>query len=255
MTAIISDIHSNKEALTAVLEHIESDGASEIICLGDVVGYGPDPEACIDLVRRKCRFCLSGNHDYATLTSPEHFNPLAEEAILFTRARLEPGRFSSLWGARKKARWAFLDGLPVRKREAETLYVHGSPRDERNEYVLESDILYGDFEKIDEILDLTPWLCFIGHSHIPGIITEGFTFLHPEDFDHSMELDPGQKYVINVGSVGQPRDGDNRACYVRVEANCITYHRVEYDFEATMAKMGQIGEISREAAVRLKMGR
>ncbi len=255
MRAIISDVHANKEALTTVLEHIDSKGVTDIICLGDVVGYGPDPEVCIDLVEKRCRFCLSGNHDYATLTSPEHFNPLAEEAILFTRARLEPGRFSPPWGSRKKKRWEFLQGLPVRKRETESLFVHGSPRDERNEYILESDIIYGNFEKIDEILSQTPLQLFVGHSHLPGIITEDFEFLHPPSFKYTMELNPNQKYIINVGSVGQPRDGDNRACYVMLEGNAATYHRIAYDFETTMSKMSQIGEISREAAVRLKMGR
>jgi len=255
VTAIISDIHSNLEALTAVLEHIESKGASEVLCLGDVVGYGPDPEACIDLIQDRCRFCLSGNHDWATLTTPEHFNPLAVEAIEFTRKRLEPGRVRLPWEGRKRARWQFLQELPSRKRETDILYVHGSPRDDRNEYILETDIVYGNIEKIDEIFDMTPRLLFVGHSHVPGIITLEFEFHHPPEFKYTIEFDPYQKYLVNVGSVGQPRDGDNRACYVLLEGNTLTYHRIAYDYRTTMRKMARIGEISREAAVRLEMGR
>lgn len=255
LTAIISDIHSNREALTATLEDIAKSGASEVLCLGDIVGYGPDPEECIDLVEEHCRFSLSGNHDYATLTFPEHFNPLAAEAIKYTKTVLEPGKFRTPWGSRKKARWQFLQDLPVRKRETETLYVHGSPRDERNEYILESDILYGNYDKIDEIFSMIPRLCFIGHSHVPGIITQDYRFLKPVDYNYQISLEPGQKYIINVGSVGQPRDGDNRASYVIVQEDLIVFHRIAYDFHATMSKMERIGEISKEAAVRLQLGR
>ena len=255
MIAIISDVHSNLEALTAVFDCIETKGVQEVLCLGDVVGYGPDPEACIDLVQARCRFCLSGNHDYATLTSPEHFNPLAVEAIRFTKARLAPRPLPLPWQGRRRARWRFLEQQPVRKRETDVLYVHGSPRDDRNEYILETDILYGNIEKIDEIFELTPRLLFVGHSHLPGVITLDFEFLHPPDFNYVFECDPRQKYILNVGSVGQPRDGDSRACFVLVEGNTVTWQRIAYDFRTTMKKMERIGEISREAAVRLEMGR
>ena len=101
MRAIISDVHSNIEALQAVLADIAQQGAEEILCLGDVVGYGPDPEECIDLIEKMCRFCLSGNHDYAVLTRAERFNPLAEEAVDYTRSVLKPRRFRS--AARRRA--------------------------------------------------------------------------------------------------------------------------------------------------------
>jgi len=252
MRAIISDIHSNIEALRAVLEHIAQEGAEEILCLGDIVGYGPDPEPCIDIVRRMCRFSLSGNHDFAVITQPERFNPLAEEAVEYSRRVLKP---TALSVGRKRGRWRFLEGLPTRVREEDILYVHGSPRDDRNEYILESDIVFGDVEKIREIFELMPRLLFTGHTHVPGIITSEPVFRHPEDDGACFRLEPEEKYLINVGSVGQPRDGDNRACYVIVDGNEITYRRVPYDFKRTMSKMGRVGPLSKEAADRLEYGR
>jgi len=252
MYAIISDIHSNIEALSAVMEDIASQGISEILCLGDVVGYGPDPKSCIDLVAAKCRFCLSGNHDYAVLTRAERFNPLAEEAVEFTRRRLKPHWYSV---GRTRERWSFLKNLFEQKREQDVLYVHGSPRDPRNEYILETDITFGNVEKIEEVFSMVPRLCFIGHTHVPGIVTESFEFLSPADLKGVAELDPARKYVINVGAVGQPRDNDNRSCYVVVDGNRVTYRRVPYNYQITIEKMAAVGPISKEAAERLEQGR
>ncbi len=252
MLAIISDVHSNIEALQAVLEDIAVQGAEEIVCLGDVVGYGPNPEQCIDLIQKMCRFCLSGNHDYAVLTRPEGFNPLAEEAVEFTRQALKP---SSLSLGRKRERWRFLEDLPTRIQEEDTLYVHGSPRDERNEYILETDIIFGNFAKIRQIIELTPRLLFVGHTHMPGIINPEFRFKHPGKNGDEFVLTHDDKFLINVGSVGQPRDGDNRACYVLVDGSRILYRRVPYEFRKTMAKMWRVGPISNEAADRLEHGR
>ena len=252
MQAMISDVHSNLEALHAVLEDIASQGAAEILCLGDVVGYGPNPEEVIDLIQKMCRFTLSGNHDYAVLTKPERFNPLAEEAVEFTRRVLKP---SSLSFGRKKARWQFLENLPTHVAESDSLYVHGSPRDYRNEYILESDIAFGNQEKIQDIFDMSPRLLFVGHTHVPGVLDGDFNFSHPEGTDQVFDLAPEGKYIVNVSSVGQPRDGDNRACYALLEGNKLTYRRVPYDYKKTMSKMDRVGSISRDAADRLEYGR
>lgn len=252
MKAIISDVHSNIEALKAVLEDIATQGADEIVCLGDVAGYGADVEECIDLVEKMCRFCLSGNHDYAVIMLPDRFNPLAMEAILYAKHHLRP---SALSVGRKRARWHYLESLPTRKEEGDILYVHGSPRDDRNEYILESDIVFGNVDKIAEIFNIIPRLLFVGHTHVPGVIGTDMTFRHPDDNGASFELEPGKRYIINVGSVGQPRDGDNRACYVLVDGARVIYRRVPYDFRATMAKMARVGPISRDAADRLEFGR
>jgi predicted phosphodiesterase len=252
MRAIISDVHSNIEALQAVLADIAEQGCREILCLGDIVGYGPDPEECIDLIEKMCRFCLSGNHDYAVLTRAERFNPLAEEAVDYTRDVLKP---TALSVGRKKARWRFLETLPTRTAEDAILYVHGSPRDDRNEYILESDIAFGNADKIRQIFEMSPRLLFVGHTHYPGIIDPEFTFRHPEDGSAVFDLAPDRQAIINVGSVGQPRDGDNRACYVLVDGNRVTYRRVLYSYHTTMSKMERVGPISKEAADRLEYGR
>jgi diadenosine tetraphosphatase ApaH/serine/threonine PP2A family protein phosphatase len=133
--------------------------------------------------------------------------------------------------------------------------VHGSPRDCRNEYILETDITFGNVDKIEEIFELVPRLCFVGHTHVPGVITEDFQFLTPPDFNMQMDLDPKAKYILNISAVGQPRDGDNRACYALVEGNRVTYRRVPYDYKKTMSKMHLVGSISKEAAERLEQGR
>lgn len=252
MRAIISDVHSNLEAAHAVFADIAEHGAEEILCLGDLIGYGPHPEEIIDLAEKICRFCLSGNHDYAVLTKAENFNPLAEEAVNFTRNIIKPTPLSL---GRKRSRWQFLENLPTRIEEADILYVHGSPRDDRNEYILESDIVFGNIGKIEEIFDLPQRLCFIGHTHVPGIIGENLKFLHPQDFGESFDLEPQKKYIINVGSVGQPRDGDNRACYLLMNGNHLTFRRVPYNFRKAIAEMSIVGPISQESAVRLEYGR
>ena len=252
MRAIISDMHSNLEALNAVFEDIAEQGAEEILCLGDIVGYGPEPEEAIDAVEERCRFCLSGNHDYAVLNTAEGFNPLADEAVRFTRRVLKPNPLSA---GRKRTRWKFLEDLPTRMQEEDILYVHGSPRDDRNEYVLESDLIFGNRDKIREILEMTPRLLFVGHTHVPGIIGIDLTFRHPEGNGATFELPAGQRFIINVGSVGQPRDGDNRACYVLADEDRVVYRRVPYDFQKTVEKMSRIGPISAGAGNRLAHGR
>lgn len=252
MHAIISDIHDNQEALEAVLADIRRQGIQRIICLGDVVGYGPDPEACIDLVAKNCEWCLSGNHDYAVLTEAAHFNPIAAEAIDCIRERLKP-RFADMYN-RKHARWRFLESLLLRKQEGDTLYVHGSPRDERNEYITPFDVAYGETPKIVEIFDQTPRLLFVGHSHLPGVITDKFQFITPAEMDYRFPLRNG-KLIINVGSVGQPRDGDNRACYVTVTDDELRYHRLVYDYQTTMKKIYDLACINHYCADRLAMGR
>ena len=251
MRAIISDVHSNIEALEAVLADIAEHKVEEILCLGDVVGYGPNPEEAIDLIEQRCRITLSGNHDYAVLTTASRFNALAREAINFTRQVLKPDASST---SRKHERWKFIEGLPVRNEESDVLCVHGSPRDERNEYILESDAIFGSRDKIRGIFALTPRLLFVGHTHVPGIIGEDYGFWYPEGDGATFECPPEKKYIINVGSIGQPRDGNNRACYVLIDDSGITYRRVPYDFEKTIKKLSHVGPISVDVALRLAYG-
>lgn len=255
MRAIISDIHGNLEALEKVLADIKSKGADEIICLGDLIGYGPDPASCVDFAR-EWKIVLRGNHDEAVVNEAYGFNPVAREAIEWTRSQLRPGLFSS--GA-KKRRWDFLRNLPPMHQEDSFVLVHGSPRDPTMEYILRADTedLLGEVPaKIRDIFSRFPKVCFVGHTHDPGIITEDSKFISPREMEGSQfSLTEGAKYVVNVGSVGQPRDGDNRACYVTFDGKVIAYHRVPYDFEATKRKILAVPPLDPRIGERLGYGR
>jgi len=252
MHALISDIHGNLEALEAVLEHIDAQGIERIVCLGDLVGYGPDPEAVVDLVRERCEWCLSGNHDYALLTQAIHFNPVAKQAIDCTRERMEPRGQST---AEVTERWEYLQGLLLTKQEDDCLYVHGSPRDERNEYITAHDTYFGPTDKLLEVFDMVPRLLFIGHTHRPGIITPDFEFVRPQDFDFELNVGDGRKYIINVSSVGQPRDGDSRTCYATLDRDVVRFHRLDYDYQTTMGKIFDLPGVDRICADRLALGK
>lgn len=247
--AIISDIHSNLEALQAVLADIEEHGVSEIYCLGDVVGYGPNPRECVDLVMN-CKIVLLGNHDQGAMFDPEGFNASAERAIFWTRAQLE----SPLVGDRESTskRWEFLAERPRSFREEGYLFVHGSARNPLNEYVFPEDIY--NQRKMERIFALVDRYCFQGHTHVPGIFTENLQFHSPEEIDYTYKLD-GRKTLCNVGSVGQPRDSDPRACYILLSDDTIHYRRVEYDIETTVQKIYAIDDLENFLGDRLREGR
>ncbi len=244
--ALISDIHSNLESLTAVLADIRAQGIEEIYCLGDIVGYGPNPRECIDLVM-KCKVCLLGNHDQGALFDPEGFNTGAERAIFWTREKLENS--NSPGGNR---RWDFLGELPRNHREGPFLFVHGSPRNPLNEYVFPEDIY--NRRKMEKIFALVEKYAFQGHTHVPGVFTEDFRFLSPEEIDYQYRLGDG-KVMINVGSVGQPRDGDPRACYVVLDDDLVLFRRVEYPVEETVRKIYAIPDLDDYLGDRLRTGR
>ena len=248
MKAIISDIHSNLEALQAVLDDIAQYQVEGVYCLGDVIGYGPNPRECLDLVM-DCRVVLLGNHDQAVMFDPMQFNPTAERAIQWTRRQLEvPGQNRQ----QQERRWEFLAERPMRHREDPFLYVHGSARNPINEYVFPEDI-YSP-RKMEQIFALVERYCFQGHTHVPGIFTENLQFLSPEEIDYAYPLD-GRKTLCNVGSVGQPRDGDWRACYVLLDGETIYYRRVEYDVNATIEKIYAVPELENFLGDRLREGR
>ncbi len=248
MKAIISDIHSNLEAFQAVLEDIAKHGVQEIYCLGDVVGYGPNPRECVDLVMQ-CKLVLLGNHDQGAMFDPEGFNPPAERAIFWTRSQLE-----APVGSRQERdrRWDFLADRPRTFRENTFLYVHGSARNPLNEYVFPEDIY--NQRKMERIFALVERYCFQGHTHVPGIFTEALEFHSPDEIDYVYNLD-GRKTLCNVGSVAQPRDGDWRACYIFLDGDTIRYRRVEYDIETTIKKIYAIPDLENFLGDRLRDGR
>ena len=252
--AIISDIHANVEGLNAVLDDIKRRDVDAIYCLGDVIGYGPDPIECLEEVARVCEFILLGNHEEAVLTGAFGFHPSAKEAIDWTRRQIKPKWYSL---SRTRARWELLKSLPLTYTEDEYLFVHGSPRDPTMEYILKSDTddLFGDVpEKIKEIFEQIEIACFVGHTHAAGIITQESKWYSPQDFDHVWELKEGEKIICNVGSAGQPRDRDNRVCYVTFDRKEIAYHRIPYDFRKTQERIRKIPHLDNRNADRLEYG-
>lgn len=229
--ALISDVHSNIEALEAVFRRIDELGVRDVMCLGDVVGYGADPEPCLRLVMERCRWTLMGNHDWGLFNSLEEFNPWAREALLYTRKRLKP----SLWHPRRKVMWEFLHNLPERRDEHGCLFVHGSPRHPIMEYVLKSDGFL-EPEKMVAIFAMIDRPCFVGHTHWPGVHRSDFRFTQATDEQRVFRLGD-EPLVFNVGSVGQPRDGDPRASFAVVHDGVAEIHRVTYDYRPTQAKI------------------
>lgn len=246
MKAILSDIHSNVEALRAVLEDIARRDVEEIVCLGDVIGYGPSPLQCIDLARL-FKFSLMGNHEDALTLKPVGFNEKALRAIEWTRLQLnhpdEPKE-------KKRERWNFLGDLKRSATEGDAVYVHGSSRDPTREYIFPSDAT--DKRKMDAVFSKIEHVCFAGHTHVSGVFTEGgYITAIPE---RPMSLKGYGKVLVNVGSVGQPRDGDPRACYVLFDGEAVTFVRVEYDFEKTIELMLAIPELDSYLTKRLRTG-
>ncbi len=250
MIAVVSDIHANLEALQAVLADLAGQGAGAVYCLGDIVGYGPDPVACLD---RAMRFDLAvlGNHDQGALFDPEGFSPVAMRAILWTRQRLERDGPRS-W---REECWDFLAGLPRTHRQGDRLYVHGSARNPLNEYVFPEDAY--NLHKMERIFAHVERHCFQGHTHVPGVFTEEapgrHEFRKPDEVGHAFRLD-GRKALVNVGSVGQPRDGDPRACYALLDGDTVTWRRVPYDAAATRAKIHAIPDLDPYLGNRLLVG-
>ena len=207
MRAIISDIHGNLSALSAVLSEIRSLGAEEIICLGDIVGGGPHPGECIDLVMQNCSIVVRGNND-----------PVIRAES--TGRPLEGGLSST---SRERARISFLQGLPDQATDGDLLFVHGSARNPLIEYVFPEDI--NNPQKMERIFSLIPRYCFHGHTHIAGLFAGTQRHFRPADIGHKYTFGE-EKLLINPGSVGQPRDGDRRPAYATLDGQELQFRRV-----------------------------
>lgn len=258
MFAVISDIHSNLEALTAVLADIEKRGIETVYCLGDVIGYGPNPKECLDLIIDKTKWCVLGNHDYAVFYEPTNFNYAAEQASFWTRMVLEAEEEKK----RSDNRWSFLGNLPMRQRLKTKLgktaavidFVHASPRKPINEYLFPEDV-YTNPAKVRLLFERVRHICFIGHTHLPGVFVDEPDFYLPSELDEVYPIVSEEKAIINVGSVGQPRDRDSRASYVYVDENLVQFVRLEYDIETTVARTLEIEQLDDFHAERLLEGR
>lgn len=222
-TALISDVHANLEALLAVYQVARERDVERILCLGDVVGYGASPNECLDVVRKICPAVLLGNHDSAASGGGElaRFNPNAKAAAVWTAKVLTPENRD------------YLKGLPLTRHVEPYYYVHASPAAPRDwEYIFDR------FDAEPQFQFFTEHACFIGHTHQPAIFersASGAVSLPPT----SLRLDPKCRYIVNVGSVGQPRDRDPRACFVILTEpeGSIEFVRVPYDIEASQEKI------------------
>jgi predicted phosphodiesterase len=254
--AIISDIHGNLEALLAVLEDIRRQQVDDIVCLGDGVGYGADAVPCLRLVRNLCRWSLCGNHDTAMfMTHAVGFNEAAARAVAWHRDQMRP-HLLSLPG--RVARWRWLENLPAMRTEGRVLYVHASPREPLIEYVLEEDFQdlgFGPSQKAVGIFDKFEWLCFVGHSHRPGVATHDLKWIKPADLeDLTYVLPPDQKTLVNIGAVGQPRDRNTASCYVIYDGVKVEFRRVPYDVAAAQKKIRACPALHERLAERLALG-
>ncbi|HSI82020.1 MAG TPA: metallophosphoesterase family protein [Solirubrobacterales bacterium] len=222
--AIISDIHANLPALEAVLEDVTGAGIERIWCLGDVVGYGAEPDACATLVAERCELCLVGNHDLAVLDALDisSFSPAAAEAVLWTRERARPETIS------------FLEGLEPADTERDPAAYHASPRDPVWEYVLWPE------QAAECIAVQARRVSLIGHSHVALFFTLADEANKPAGEARGAQATAGTRlelgrgrWLINPGSVGQPRDGDPRASWLELDTREWTgsYHRVAYDID------------------------
>jgi predicted phosphodiesterase len=249
LRAIISDIHSNIEALDAVLADIGRRKVDAIVCLGDVIGYGPQPR---ETLKRSTEWeiTLLGNHEEACMFHPEDFNERARIALEWTRDQLNSKQQSP---DENYKLWALIGAMPTSHRIENAMLVHGSPRDPVREYMLPRDAQDG--VKMREVFErMTDDFCFVGHSHVPGIYTEAPSFFSPARFPDGFRREKG-KALVNVGSVGQPRDGDTRSSYATFDGETVWFHRVEYDFRVTQKKIIDTGVLPRYLAARLEEGR
>ena len=217
--AIISDIHSNLEALTRTLEIIESKNIREIVCLGDIIGYGANPNECLSLIRKSTQHVLLGNHDEAVFHSAMvyNFNRHARSAVLWTSKQLTNDGMD------------FLRTLPVKLELGDTFFTHASPHSPQEwNYILTTDDAEANMSHFSQSI------CFVGHSHIPGIFCDKKEVLHVER---------GSKFIVNVGSVGQPRDHDNRLSFGIFDTESFTYENIrsEYDVKKASEKILHAG--------------
>ena len=266
LTAIVSDLHGNAPALETALADARERGARRFVCLGDVIGYGAEPRHNLDLVMSMCTsepeppeefgelepgLCLLGNHEYALLNTAEDFNPRARAALDWTREELNRDDDRS----RRYAYWDFLAALEPSALDEGAMFAHGSPRDPVREYMLPRDI--HDDAKMKANWDcMSAQICFVGHSHVPALYFEDRRLYRPRGTEGPYELRDSQaRVIVNVGSVGQPRDGDCRLSYVLFDGRAVTFVRLDYDIERAAAAIQAVPELPRYLAERLRVGR
>ncbi len=226
--AVLSDIHGNLAALEAVLAHMDAANVDQAICLGDVIGYGPDPEACARLLMERDMDTVMGNHDQFLLGYQflSWFNPQARDMLLKTRSMLSDDVIN------------WLTSRPHSLVRHDARFVHGCPPDSVRRYIYKRDI---DFDEV--FASYAEQWCFVGHTHELGVYVQQDGGVLREPLADSFSLKQKQRVIVNAGAVGQPRDGDPRAKYLiwEPEANRVRVQRVEYDIARTVERLRDLG--------------
>ncbi|KWT90920.1 metallophosphoesterase family protein [Candidatus Magnetominusculus xianensis] len=221
--AVISDVHSNLHALNAVIKDIEDRGIADIYFAGDIVGYGPRPNECIDIIIQRCKILIAGNHDWAVIgyTDTEYFNEIALRAIEWTREQITDKHMEDIRA------FKLFKSDPARN----AMFVHATPKDPDNwDYLFSLTNAEVNFRSFGQ------QFCFVGHSHTPVIIENAGMGNMSTIWDKT-EIKEANRYIVNAGSVGQPRDGDTRSSYAVVDDSAIEIIRVPYDVEKTQEEM------------------
>jgi diadenosine tetraphosphatase ApaH/serine/threonine PP2A family protein phosphatase len=225
--AVVSDVHSNLVALRAVLDH--AGPVDSVWCLGDTVGYGPEPEACVRTLNQRPHVAVAGNHDWAAIgrLGTEDFNAAAATALHWTIGQLSP-----------EAR-EYLELLPQRRVEGEFTLVHGSPRDPIWEYLLSARAAAANFDYF------ATRYCLVGHTHVPSyfLLRDGRADVRYVEADYQLDLADPARFILNPGSVGQPRDDNPHSSYLLLDTKkrVATWRRVPYDIAATQLQMAEHG--------------
>ncbi len=227
-TAILTDIHANLEALTACIESAEDLKVDRFVCLGDTVGYGADPNAACDLVRKHCQFAVLGNHDAAVAGRMDYsyYYAAAREVLDWTALHLSPENMD------------WLRSLPYQHSEGAVTFGHASPRDPAAfEYIFALEQAEDLVIRTEKLAPLT----FIGHSHLQRAFLLGVTV--KDVWAERVRIEEGSKYLCSIGSCGQPRDYDPRSCFGvwDDEKRTVEFHRVRYDAEKTARKILEAG--------------
>mgnify|MGYP001596271601 CR=1 FL=1 len=225
---IFSDVHSNLEALTAVLEAYKKEAIGQYLCVGDVVGYAANPNECCSLVKAIAAITIAGNHDWAVvgLFSPDYFNPLAKQAIFWTSAHLD------------EASRYFLESTRLVYKNEDLTLVHGTLKNPSDfDYMTDEHVAQESFAFLETAV------CFIGHTHRPGVFIKDEQGRMHYQHVGSIEINLPNQYIVNVGSVGQPRDRNPKAAYAIYDTDKkeVTVKRIAYDIEATQKKIYEAG--------------
>jgi len=237
---IFSDVHSNLEALETVIKAYKSEKIDIYLCLGDVVGYGANPVECIQITKDIAQITIAGNHDWATagLFSLEYFNDWAKKAVLWTQEKID------------SANHKFISSLRLVYENEDLVLVHGT-LNQPEEFNYMTDLLQAS----RTFALMRKSICFLGHTHSVGILIQDKEERIDYQREERLKLKEGYRYIVNVGSVGQPRDGNNKAsfCIYDTKKQEVSIKRIDYDVKSAQAKI-IAADLPRFLATRLSAG-